>query len=87
MITFNVVKEQNGWAVHLRDCMTAPFRLKASAIKEAERMADDLRRHGECVEVVIGPAGPGETAGGSTVEAGSRRPASPKQAKTPPRVF
>lgn len=46
MITFNVVKEQHGWAVRMGDCMMTPFRSKNLAIREANCLADAIRGHG-----------------------------------------
>ena len=53
MITFKVVKQANGWAVQMGRQMTTPYRLKQSAIREANNMAQAIGRHGECAEVVI----------------------------------
>jgi hypothetical protein len=53
MHIFKVVKEPNGWAVRLDPVMCTPFRLRASAIREAQLLRDRLRRHGEAAEVVI----------------------------------
>jgi D-aminopeptidase len=53
MITFSVVKEKYGWAIRLDERMTTPFRVRELAIREAKRLADAIRRHGECTEVVV----------------------------------
>ena len=53
MITFSVVKESHGWAIRLGERMTTPFRLRELAIREAKCLADAIRRHGECAEVVV----------------------------------
>jgi len=60
MITFNVVKEQYGWAVRTGTCMTTPFWSRELAINEANCLADAIRRHGACAEVVIEGADPAE---------------------------
>lgn len=66
MITFNVVKEQFGWAVRTADSMTTPFWSRALAIREAHSLAASIRRHGQlahvCVEAAgaVEPAQPGE---------------------------
>jgi hypothetical protein len=53
MITFNVVKEQHGWAIRMDDRMTTPFWSKDSAIREANCLADAIRCHGEYAEVIV----------------------------------
>jgi len=35
MITFDVVKEEHGWAVRMGKRMTTPFRSREQAIREA----------------------------------------------------
>jgi len=60
MITFNVVKERHGWAIRMGERMTAPFRSRTLAIREANRLADAIRRHGECTEVIVEGAEPNE---------------------------
>lgn len=63
MITFNVVKEQYGWAVRAGECMTTPFWSRELAIIEANSLADGIRRHGACAEVVIEGANPAQPRG------------------------
>lgn len=53
MITFKVVKEQHGWAVRMGEQMTTPFWSRVLAIREADRMAAGIRRHGAVTEVLI----------------------------------
>ena len=53
MITFSVVKEQHGWAVRSGTCMMTPFWSRDLAIREANCLADAIRRHGQHTEVVI----------------------------------
>jgi hypothetical protein len=53
MITFNVVKEQHGWAIRMGRGMTTPFWSRELAIREANCLADSIRCHGECTEVII----------------------------------
>lgn len=53
MITFNVVKEQHGWAIRIGKRMTTPFRSRDVAVKEANCLADAIRCHGERAEVVV----------------------------------
>lgn len=53
MITFNVVKEPCGWAIRMDERMTTPFWSRDLAIREANALADAIRCHGECAEVVI----------------------------------
>ena len=60
MITFNVVKEEHGWAIRIGERMTTPYRSRAMAIREAICPADAIRCHGECAEVIIEGADPSE---------------------------
>ncbi len=53
MITFNVVRERHGWAVRSGACMMTPFWSRDLAIREANSLAEALRRHGQQTEVVI----------------------------------
>ena len=53
MITFNVVKEEFGWAVRMADHMTTPFGSKDLAILEANSLAKGIRCHGQCAEVTV----------------------------------
>jgi hypothetical protein len=66
MITFNVVKEQQGWSIRTGTGMTTPFRTRDAAIREAKCLADSIRGHGECVEVIVEHIGP--------IEVRDRRP-------------
>ena len=63
MITFNVVKEQHGWAVRMGECMMTPFWSRELAIQEANCLADSIRCHGECAEVVVEDADPNDAHG------------------------
>ena len=60
MITFNVVKEQHGWAIRMDERMMTPFWSRDSAIREANCLADAIRCHGECAEVIVEGADPSE---------------------------
>jgi hypothetical protein len=53
MITFKVVKEQHGWTVRTGEQMSTPFWSRVLAIREADRMAARIRRHGARTEVLI----------------------------------
>jgi len=53
MITFNVVKEQYGWAIRIGKHMTTPFWSRDLAVREASSLADAIRCHGECVQVIV----------------------------------
>jgi hypothetical protein len=53
MVTFNVVKEKHGWSVRVQECMMTPFWSKDSALTEANCLADAIRFHGECAEVIV----------------------------------
>ena len=56
MITFNVVKERHGWAIRMGGRMMTPFWSKDLAIREANCLADAIRCHGECTEVIVDDA-------------------------------
>jgi hypothetical protein len=60
MITFNVVKEQHGWAVRMGAGMTTPFRSRDLAVREANCLADAIRCHGACAEVIVDNSDPNE---------------------------
>jgi hypothetical protein len=53
MITFDVVKEEHGWAIRMGERMTTPFWSRDLAIREANCLADAIRGHGECAEVFV----------------------------------
>jgi len=52
MHTFRIVQEQGRWAVELGNGMTAPCKSRATAIAQAEQIAQALRRHGEAVSII-----------------------------------
>ena len=52
MNTIKVVQDRYGWTVHIGPS-TSPFRTRAQALREAERLSDGLRRYGERSVVVI----------------------------------
>ena len=58
MITFSVVKEQYGWAIRAGEGMKTLFWSRDLAIREANCLADAIRCHGECAEVIVESAGP-----------------------------
>lgn len=58
MITFSVVKEQYGWAVRAGERMKTVFWSRDLAIREANCLADAIRCHGECTEVIVEGADP-----------------------------
>jgi hypothetical protein len=53
MITFSVMKEQNGWSIRMGEWSMTPFWSKDLAIREANCLAEAIRRNGECTEVII----------------------------------
>ncbi len=53
MITFNIIKERNGWTIRTDSGMATPFRTRSAAVREAECLAKALRGHGQYVEVVV----------------------------------
>jgi hypothetical protein len=60
MIVFNVVKEQHGWAIRMDERMKMLFWSRDLAIREANCLADAIRCHGECAEVIVEGADPNE---------------------------
>lgn len=56
MHTFKVVKEPHGWAVRMDVGMSTPFWSRAHAIREADGMCEELRRHGVRAEVIVDDA-------------------------------
>jgi hypothetical protein len=78
MITFNVVKEQHGWAVRTGKAMTTPFWSREHAVREANCLADAIRFHGAVAEVVVDGSDPNEMpkklAGASSAERRSFSP-------------
>ena len=74
MITFKVVKEQHGWAIRMGERMTMPFWSRDLAVREANRLADAIRCHGECTEVMVEGAEPNERASGITGSNSRARP-------------
>jgi hypothetical protein len=60
MITFNVVKEQHGWAIRMDHRMMTPFWSRDLAIREANSPAHAIRDHGECAEVIVEGVDPSE---------------------------
>ena len=66
MITFKVVKEQHGWAIRMDERMMTPFWSRDLAIREANCLADAIRCHGECAEVIVEGADPSVKIKGSS---------------------
>ena len=60
MITFDVVKEQHGWAIRMGERMKTLFWSRELAIREANCLADAIRCHGECAEVIVEGTDPNE---------------------------
>ena len=60
MISFFVVKEQHGWAIRMGERMKTLFWSRDLAIREANCLADAIRCHGECAEVIIEGTDPNE---------------------------
>jgi hypothetical protein len=60
MITFNVVREQHGWAIRVGERMTTPFWSRDLAIREANCLAEAIRRHGERTQVIVDADEPSE---------------------------
>jgi hypothetical protein len=60
MFTFKVVKEVHGWSVRMEERMTTPFWSRDLAVREANCLADAIRRHGERAEVIVEGVDPKE---------------------------
>ena len=60
MVTFEVEKEQYGWAIRMGERMKSLFWSRDLAIREANCLADAIRCHGECAEVIVEGADPNE---------------------------
>lgn len=48
-----VVKEEHGWSVRIGDQAISPFWRRDTAISEANRLANDIRRCGGRAEAVV----------------------------------
>ncbi len=53
MLIFNVVKEPYGWAIRMGERMSTPYRSRLSAIRDAQVLAEAIRRQGGRIEVVV----------------------------------
>ena len=53
MITFEVVKEQYGWTIRMGERVKMLFWSRDLAIREANCLADAIRCHGKCAEVIV----------------------------------
>jgi hypothetical protein len=53
VIVFSVVKERYGWSVRMGDRMTTPFWSRDVAVREANILAQAIRRHGELAQVSL----------------------------------
>ena len=53
MITFRVVEQKHGWAIHLSHGTSTHFRSRELAIREANLLAENLRRHGATARVLV----------------------------------
>jgi hypothetical protein len=60
MITFNVVREQHGWAIRMGERMSMHFRSKDMAVREASCLAAAILRHGGSAEVIMEEADPAQ---------------------------
>ena len=77
MITFNVVKEQYGWAIRMDERMMTPFWSRDLAIREANCLAAAIRCHGEGADVIVEGADPSEPLKKIKVSSSSRLGAAP----------
>jgi hypothetical protein len=53
MITFDVVKDRHGWAVRVGRRMTTHFWSRDRAVREANSLAEAIRRHGQRTQVIV----------------------------------
>ena len=53
MHTLRVIKEPGGWTLWLGPGIASPFRTRAQAVRAAECLCEQLRGHGEILEVRI----------------------------------
>jgi hypothetical protein len=53
MITFSVIEEQHGWSIRMGEWSMTPFWSRDLAIREANCLAEAIRCHGECTQVII----------------------------------
>jgi hypothetical protein len=53
MIRLRVAKDEYGWSIQIGEQMTSPFRRREVAIREANRLAADIRTRGGQVETVV----------------------------------
>jgi hypothetical protein len=53
MITFSVIKKQNGWSIRMGEWSMTPVWSRDLAIREANCLAEAIRCRGECTEVII----------------------------------
>ena len=63
--SLTVVRDRFGWSVCIGAGTTSPFRTRARAILEAERLCHELRRHGEIAEFVVAGSNEAGSAGGA----------------------
>ena len=53
MIIFNVVEQPHGWAIRMNQGTSTHFRSRDLAIREANALAEGLKRHGASTQVII----------------------------------
>lgn len=53
MHTLRVIKEPGGWTLWLGPGFASPFRTRAQAVRAAECLCEQLRGHGEAMEVCV----------------------------------
>jgi len=53
MIRLRVAKDEYGWSIRIGEQMTSPFRRREVAIREANRLAAEIRTRGGQAETVV----------------------------------
>ena len=53
MIIFNVVEQSHGWAIRMNQGTSTHFRSRDLAIREANALAEGLKRHGASTRVIV----------------------------------
>ena len=53
MIIFRVAEQKHGWSIRLGQGTSTHFRSRDLAIREANQLAENLRRHGASTRVIV----------------------------------
>jgi hypothetical protein len=71
LIRLRVVKDDYGWSIRIGEHMTSPFRRREVAIREANRLAADIRGRGGQAEAIVEDAAAIEQSGSRAATASS----------------